>query len=43
MVRSREFGASGFIPKSSSLEEIQKAVRAVLDGDGECKCQAPTG
>ena len=33
MVRSREFGASGFIPKSSSLEDIQKAVRAVLDGD----------
>jgi DNA-binding NarL/FixJ family response regulator len=31
--RSREFGASGFIPKSSSLDEIQKAVRAVLDGD----------
>ena len=33
MVRSREFGASGFIPKSSSLEVIQKAVRSVLDGD----------
>ena len=33
MVRSREFGASGFIPKSSSLEDIQKSVRAVLDGD----------
>ena len=31
--RSREFGASGFIPKSSSLDQIQKAVRAVLDGD----------
>ncbi len=31
--RSREFGASGFIPKSSSLETIQQAVRAVLDGD----------
>ena len=31
--RSREFGASGFIPKSSSLEQIQQAVRAVLDGD----------
>ena len=31
--RSREFGASGFIPKSSSLELIQQAVRAVLDGD----------
>lgn len=33
MVRSREFGASGFIPKSSSLEVIQQAVRNVLDGD----------
>ncbi len=31
--RSREFGASGFIPKSSPLEAIQDAVRAVLDGD----------
>jgi DNA-binding NarL/FixJ family response regulator len=31
--RAREFGASGFIPKSSSLEVIQQAVRAVLDGD----------
>ncbi|CAD5378659.1 Glycerol metabolism activator [Pseudomonas sp. OF001] len=31
--RSREFGASGFIPKSSPLETIQQAVRAVLDGD----------
>ncbi len=31
--RSREFGASGFIPKSSPLETIQSAVRAVLDGD----------
>ncbi|CAM5279575.1 DNA-binding response regulator OS=Stutzerimonas stutzeri OX=316 GN=CXK95_17100 PE=4 SV=1 [Stutzerimonas stutzeri] len=31
--RSREFGASGFIPKSSSLETIQEAVRTVLDGD----------
>lgn len=31
--RSREFGASGFIPKSSPLETIQEAVRAVLDGD----------
>ncbi|HWR81288.1 MAG TPA: response regulator transcription factor ErdR [Pseudomonas sp.] len=31
--RSREFGASGFIPKSSSLEQIQQAVRAVLDGE----------
>lgn len=31
--RSREFGASGFIPKSSPLETIQQAVREVLDGD----------
>ncbi|MDB6143674.1 MAG: LuxR response regulator receiver [Pseudomonas sp.] len=33
VVRSREFGASGFIPKSSSLETIQQAVRSVLDGE----------
>ena len=33
MVKSREFGASGFIPKSSPLETIQQAVREVLDGD----------
>jgi len=33
VVKSREFGASGFIPKSSSLETIQLAVRTVLDGD----------
>ncbi|MBU1329230.1 MAG: response regulator transcription factor [Gammaproteobacteria bacterium] len=33
VARSREFGASGFIPKSSSLEVIQQAVRQVLDGD----------
>jgi DNA-binding NarL/FixJ family response regulator len=33
VVRSREFGASGFIPKSISMEQIQAAVRAVLDGD----------
>ena len=31
--RSREFGASGFIPKSSALSAIQEAVRAVLEGD----------
>ena len=31
--RSREFSASGFIPKSSPLETLQQAVRAVLDGD----------
>ena len=33
VARSREFGASGFIPKSSSLEVIQQAVRQVLEGD----------
>lgn len=33
VARSREFGASGFIPKSSPLETIQEAVRVVLDGD----------
>ncbi|MCQ4312103.1 response regulator transcription factor [Stutzerimonas sp. VN223-3] len=33
VARSREFGASGFIPKSSSLQTIQEAVRVVLDGD----------
>jgi DNA-binding NarL/FixJ family response regulator len=33
IVRSREFGASGFIPKSSPLETLQEAVRQVLDGD----------
>ncbi|KJH83023.1 response regulator transcription factor [Pseudomonas sp. KSR10] len=33
VARSREFGASGFIPKSSSLETIQEAVQVVLDGD----------
>lgn len=33
VVKSREFGASGFIPKSSSLETIQQAVRTVLNGD----------
>ncbi len=33
--RARDFGASGFIPKSSSLEEIQGAVRTVLEG-GTC-------
>ena len=33
VARAREFGASGFIPKSSSLEAIQEAVRAVPDGD----------
>ena len=33
VVRSREFGASGFIPKSSSLEVLQQAVRQVLEGE----------
>ncbi|AYC32117.1 DNA-binding response regulator [Pseudomonas cavernae] len=33
VARAREFGASGFIPKSSPLETIQQAVRLVLDGD----------
>ncbi|MFC0709708.1 response regulator transcription factor ErdR [Azorhizophilus paspali] len=33
VARAREFGASGFIPKSSLLETLQQAVRAVLDGD----------
>jgi DNA-binding NarL/FixJ family response regulator len=33
VVKSREFGASGFIPKSSDLSKIQEAVRKVLDGD----------
>ncbi len=33
VVRAREIGASGFIPKSSSMETIQQAVRSILDGD----------
>ncbi|MFC0667241.1 response regulator transcription factor ErdR [Azotobacter chroococcum] len=33
VARAREFGATGFIPKSSALETLQQAVRAVLDGD----------
>ena len=33
VARAREFGASGFIPKSSSLESIRQAVPVVLDGD----------
>ena len=33
VVRSKDFGAGGFIPKSTSMEDIQKAVRTVLDGD----------
>ena len=31
--RAREFGASGFIPKSSDLSTLQQAVNQVLDGD----------
>ncbi|NLY57231.1 MAG: response regulator transcription factor [Gammaproteobacteria bacterium] len=31
--RARDFGASGFIPKSSALEDIQRSVQEVLDGD----------
>jgi DNA-binding NarL/FixJ family response regulator len=33
VARARVFGASGFIPKSSPLEILQRAVRDVLDGD----------
>lgn len=33
VARAKEFGASGFIPKSSPLETLQTAVRQVLDGD----------
>lgn len=33
VVRAREFGASGFIPKASTMETLQIAVRHVLDGD----------
>ena len=33
VARAREFGASGFITKSSTLEVIQQAVKGVLDGD----------
>jgi DNA-binding NarL/FixJ family response regulator len=40
VVRAREFGASGFIPKSSSLEIIQQAVNAVLQGDDWWPAQA---
>lgn len=31
--RALEFGASGFIPKSTSMDDIGEAVRAVLRGD----------
>lgn len=33
VVKSREFGASGFIPKSSPLETLQDAVQKILDGE----------
>ena len=33
VARAREFGAAGFIPKSSSLSSIQQGVNAVLAGD----------
>jgi DNA-binding NarL/FixJ family response regulator len=33
--RAKDFGASGFIPKSATLEDIQRAVQAVLEG-GVC-------
>ena len=33
IARAKEFGASGFIPKSSPLEYLQEAVNLVLDGD----------
>lgn len=41
VARAKEFGASGFIPKSSSLEVIQEAVRVVLDGDLWWPIQSP--
>lgn len=31
--RSMEFGASGFIPKTTDVEVMRQAVRAVLDGE----------
>ncbi|GGJ81650.1 response regulator transcription factor ErdR [Pseudomonas matsuisoli] len=40
MARAREFGAIGFIPKSSALEVIQQAVQTVLDGDAWWPSQA---
>jgi DNA-binding NarL/FixJ family response regulator len=41
VVRAREFGASGFIPKSSSLPSIQQGVNAVLAGDTWWPEQSP--
>lgn len=43
VARAREFGASGFIPKSSPLETIQQAVRDVLDGNVWWPAQAAEG
>ena len=31
--RIMELGASGFIPKSASMEDMQKAVKTILDGE----------
>ena len=31
--RSLAMGASGYVPKSSSIEEMRNAIRSVLDGD----------
>ena len=31
--KAMDFGASGFVPKSQSIESIRAAVQAVLDGD----------
>ena len=33
MLRAIEYGASGFIPKSSPLETISEAIQAVLEGE----------
>lgn len=33
VARAREFGAAGFIPKSSALSVIQQAIQEVLEGD----------
>lgn len=43
MARAREFGASGFIPKSSSLEQIQQAVTNILDGNESWPAQLEEG
>ncbi|MBP8185364.1 MAG: response regulator transcription factor [Pseudomonas sp.] len=41
VARAREFGAAGFIPKSSSLSSIQQGVNAVLAGDPWWPVQSP--